>query len=44
MSPAEVYSILKVLVKNSNKIKSTKDQTEKSRLRWHVPTDTEDHT
>lgn len=43
MSPAEVFYILKLLVQNSVKIKSDRDPTLKSRLRWHVPTDAEDH-
>lgn len=43
LPPAEVFFLLKELVGRTGKIKCDKDKTAKSRLRWHVPTDADDH-
>ena len=42
LPPAEVFSVLKKLVNRSGEIKCMKT-SEKQRLRWHNPTDAEDH-
>ena len=40
---SEIYQILKALIKQSDKMK-TKDPEQRQRLRWHIPTNAEDHT
>ena len=40
---SEIFSILKALIKQSDKMKM-KDPEQRKRLRWHIPTNAEDHT